>query len=93
MTKVGVFLAKIVAIVNQKGGVGKTTVALQIAVARAMQGKDVWYVDGDRQQTGLMALTLRESQKVKAQISCASYRMERCSVVRSCCRPISGTRS
>lgn len=64
---------KIITVANTKGGVGKTTVALQIAVARAMQGKDVWYVDGDRQQTGLMALTLRESQKVKAQISCASY--------------------
>lgn len=64
---------KIIAVANTKGGVGKTTVALQIALARAMKGLEVWYVDGDRQQTGLMALTLRESQNVKAKISCASY--------------------
>ena len=66
-------IPKIIAVANTKGGVGKTTVALQIAIARALQGKDVWFVDGDRQQTALMALTLRENQKVKAQISCASY--------------------
>lgn len=64
---------KIIAVANTKGGVGKTTVALQIALARAIKGYDVWYVDGDKQQTGLMALTLRESQNVKAQIACASY--------------------
>lgn len=64
---------KIIVVANTKGGVGKTTVALQLAIARALQGKDVWYVDGDRQQTGLQALTLRESQKVKAQVFCATY--------------------
>jgi chromosome partitioning protein len=64
---------KIIAVANTKGGVGKTTVALQIALARALNGLDVWYVDGDKQQTGLMALTLRDTQNVKAQISCASY--------------------
>jgi chromosome partitioning protein len=64
---------KIIAVANTKGGVGKTTVALQIALARAIKGEDVWFVDGDRQQTGLMALTLRDSQNVRAKISCASY--------------------
>ena len=64
---------KIIAVANTKGGVGKTTVALQIAVARALNGLDVLFIDGDKQQTGLMALTLRESQNVKAQVSCASY--------------------
>ena len=73
-SKYGMNMApKIIAVANTKGGVGKTTVALQIALSRALQGKDVWYVDGDRQQTGMMALDLRENQKVKVGISCASY--------------------
>jgi len=65
--------AKVIVVANTKGGVGKTTVALQIAIARAMAGQDVWFVDGDRQQTGLGALTLRETQKVKAKLSCAAF--------------------
>ena len=64
---------KIVAVANTKGGVGKTTVALQLAVARARQGKDVWLVDGDRQQTASMALTLRDTQPVDVFVNCASY--------------------
>ncbi|RZT91079.1 CobQ/CobB/MinD/ParA family nucleotide binding protein, partial [Advenella incenata] len=39
----------IVAIANTKGGVGKTTLAVQIAIARARAGRDVWLIDGDRQ--------------------------------------------
>jgi len=64
---------RVIVVANTKGGVGKTTVALQIAIGQAIAGKDVWYVDGDRQQTGLGALTLRESQKVKTKLSCAAY--------------------
>jgi len=34
---------------NTKGGVGKTTLAVNLAIARALQWRDVWLVDGDRQ--------------------------------------------
>ncbi len=39
----------ILALVNIKGGVGKTTLAVNIAVARALAGADVLLVDADEQ--------------------------------------------
>jgi chromosome partitioning protein len=39
----------IVTVGNTKGGVGKTTLAVQLALARTLAGRDVLLVDGDRQ--------------------------------------------
>ena len=41
----------IVTVGNVKGGVGKTTLAINIAIARALAGRDVLLVDGDEQGT------------------------------------------
>ena len=41
----------IITIGNTKGGVGKTTLALNIAIAQTLNGRDVWLIDGDRQGT------------------------------------------
>ena len=44
---------------NTKGGVGKTTLALNIAIERARQGLDVLFVDADEQRTATDFFTVR----------------------------------
>jgi chromosome partitioning protein len=43
--------SRIVAIGHVKGGVGQTTLAVNLAISNAKQEKDVLLVDGDEQGT------------------------------------------
>ncbi|MDP4224985.1 MAG: AAA family ATPase [Bacteroidota bacterium] len=52
----------ILAVGNIKGGVGKTTLAINIAIFRALAGHDVLLVDGDEQRTALTFTDLRIAQ-------------------------------
>lgn len=58
---------------NTKGGVGKTTIAVNIAIARALSGRDVWLIDGDRQGTAQTAISIRSEAGHSPGIACASY--------------------
>lgn len=49
----------IVTVGNTKGGVGKTTIAVNLAILRATQGRDVLLVDGDEQGSASLFSQLR----------------------------------
>jgi chromosome partitioning protein len=63
----------IVTVGNTKGGVGKTTIALNLAIARALQGRDVLLIDGDRQETAQTAIDIRAASNKSPAIACAVY--------------------
>lgn len=58
---------------NTKGGVGKTTLALNIALARRLAGRDVLLVDGDRQGTAQTAISIRAEAGHEPSLACVSY--------------------
>lgn len=58
---------------NTKGGVGKSTLAVQIATARALKGSEVWLIDGDRQGTSAASIANRQEAGRQPGIACAQY--------------------
>ena len=63
----------IITVGNTKGGVGKTTLAVNLAIARALTGRDVWLIDGDRQGTAQAAISIRAEAGHTPGIACATY--------------------
>jgi len=63
----------IITVGNTKGGVGKTTLAVSLAISRALSGRDVWLIDGDRQGTAQTAISIRAESGVSPGIACATY--------------------
>jgi chromosome partitioning protein len=63
----------ILAVGNAKGGVGTTTIAVNLAVARALAGRDVWLVDGDAWGTAQIAVCVRLKANRKPGLTCSGY--------------------
>jgi len=45
---------------NTKGGVGKTTLAVSLAIGLSIEGHRVWLVDADRQGSSKIAMSIRD---------------------------------
>ena len=62
-------MGKIMTVANQKGGVGKTTTAVNIGIGLANQGKKVLLMDADPQGSLTISLGYREPDKLSVTLA------------------------
>lgn len=62
---------KVIALTNQKGGVGKTTTAVNLGVSLVQQGKKVLLIDADAQANLTMALGYNRPDDIPIRKQCS----------------------